>query len=355
MNSEYNSIEDNMQRCSIAICAASTVFILAAVISIICVVFVNNNNKDNNSNTQEASVGYVSTNSSLGDSSIVIPWNDIDGGGDAIAVQDSDISSSYAGLRATSDDAPSFNNKYAPSLQSQDEVSPLWENIDLSLYDNEDDGDILHKPSDSLDESLAEFRSITNLTQTTTFTTSQTTNKCTPTNQSLLRLILKTDNYPYETSWEILRIINTQTQQSVTIGSGPPANTNYERLSNYIGDFCLDPGAYLFRIKDKSATGDGICCEWGLGSYTLDLNGERIVTSSDENFTVRNYNFFVDQAIVQNDIIDPITIAETQPPSPRPTTANPTSAPSPNPTTRKPTPNVSLSLELHILSYFLIQ
>ena len=328
-----------MQRQSIAICAVSTVFvILAAVIAIICVVFVNN--KDNDSNTQEAAVGYVSTNSSLDDNSIVIPWDGIDENNEAIDVQDSDISSTYVGLRATSDDAPSSHNGLS-SLQSQDEVSPLWENIDLSLFENEDDN-VLHTSSD-LDESLVEFRSITNLTRTITFSKSQTTNKCTPTNQSLLRLILKTDNYPYETSWEILRIINTVTQQSVTIGSGPPANTNYERLSNYIGDFCLDPGAYLFRIKDKSATGDGICCEWGLGSYTLDLNGKRIVTSSDENFTVRNYDFFVDQAIVQNDIIDPINVAETSPPS----TANPTSAPSPSPTTRKPTPNVSLSLELY--------
>jgi len=329
-----------MQRRSIAICAASTVFvILAAVISIICIVFVNN--ETNDSNTQEAAVGYVSSNSSLDDNSIIIPWDSIDEGGDAIAVNDSDISTTYVGLRATSDDALSHSHNAPSSLQSQDEVSPQWENIDLSLFDNDDD---IHNPSGGLDESLVEFRSITNLTSTTTFTTSQTTNKCTPTNQSLLRLILKTDNYPYETSWEILRIINSQTQQSITIGSGPPANTNYERISNYIGDFCLDPGAYIFRIKDKSATGDGICCEWGLGSYTLDLNGERIVTSSDEDFTVRNYNFFVDQAIVQNDIVDPINIAKTSPPSPRPTTANPTSAPSPNPTTRKPTPNVSYVL-----------
>ena len=331
-----------MQRRSIAICAASTVFvILAAVIAIICVVFVNNN-KANDSNTQEAAVGYVSTNLSLDDNSTIIPWDGIDENNEAIDVQDSDISTTYVGLRATSDDARSSHNGLS-SLQSQDEVSPLWENIDLSLYDNEDDSDMLHDPSDSLDGSLAEFRSITNLTSTT-FSKSQTTNKCTPTNQSLLRLILKTDNYPYETSWEILRIINSQTQQSITIGSGPPANTNYERTSNYIGDFCLNPGSYLFRIKDKSATGDGICCEWGLGSYTLDLNGERIVTSSDENFTVRNYNFFVDQAIIQNDIIDPITIAETQLPSPRPTTPNPTPAPSPNPTTKRPTPNVSYLL-----------
>ena len=161
-----------------------------------------------------------------------------------------------------------------------------------------------------------------------------------------MRLILKTDLYPYETSWEILRIINSVTQQSITIGSGPPANTNYERTSNYIGDFCLNPGLYIFRIKDKSATGDGICCEWGLGSYTLDLNGERIVTSSDEDYTIRNYNFFVDQAIIQNDIVDPITIAETSPPTTaaNPTTANPTSSPSSRPTTRKPTPNVSYLL-----------
>ena len=338
-----------MQRRSIAICTASTVFvILAAVIAIICVVFVNNNNKDNNSNTQEA-VGYVSTNSPLDDNSIVIPWNDIDEYGQATGVQDSDISSTYVGLRATSDDAPSHSHNAPSSLLPQDEVSPLWENIDLSLFDNKD-VDIRHNPSVGLDESLVEFRSITNLTSTTTFSKLQTTNKCTPTNQSLLRLILKTDNYPYETSWEILRIINTVTQQSITIGSGPPANTNYERLSNYIGDFCLDPGSYIFRINDKSLTGDGICCEWGLGSYTLDLNGERIVTSSDEDYTVRNYNFFVDQAIVQNDIVDPITIAETSPPTTaNPTTAKPTSSPSSRPTTKRPTPNVSLSLKLHML------
>ena len=127
-------------------------------------------------------------------------------------------------------------------------------------------------------------------------------------------MILKTDLYPYETSWEILRIINTQTQQSITVGRGPPANTNYEKTTNYIGDFCLDPGAYIFKIKDKSLTGDGICCEWGPGSYTLDLNGERIVTSSDEDFTVMKYDFLV------------------SPPSPPPT-RRPTS----NPTTRRPT------------------
>ena len=347
-----------MQSRSIAICAASTVFvILAAVIAIICVVFVNNNktNDSNDSNIQEAAVGYISYTEE--NNSIIIPWNSIDEYDEAIDVEDSDISTTYVGLRATSDDAPSHSHNGPSSLQSQDEVSPLWENIDLSLFDKED-GDILHTSTD-LDESLVEFRSITNLTSTT-FSKSQTTNKCTPTNQSLLRLILKTDNYPYETSWEILRIINTSTQQSITIGSGPPANTNYERLSNYIGDFCLDPGAYIFRIKDKSATGDGICCEWGLGSYTLDLNGERIVTSSDENFTVRNYNFFVDQAIIQNDIVDPIDVAETTPPSPRPTTANPTTAkptssPSSRPTTRRPTPNVSLSLNCICLFNTLIQ
>lgn len=326
-----------MQRRSIAISAST-----AAVIAIICVVFVNNNNKTNDSNIQEAAVGlYASNNSSLDDNSIKIPWNDIDEYDDeSIDVQGSD----YIGLRATSDDAPSHN--VPSSRQSQDEVSPLSENIDLSLFDNEDDNDILHNPSTDLDGPFAELRSITNLTNTTTFTTSQTNNKCTPNNQSLLRLILKTDHYPYETSWEILRIINSQTQQSITIGSGPPVNTNYERTSNYIGDFCLEPGAYIFRIKDKSATGDGICCEWGLGSYTLDLNGERIVTSSDEDYTVRDYTFFVDHAFVQNNI------AETQPPSSRPTTAtpttaspttaSPTSSPSSWPTTRNPTLNVSL-------------
>ena len=160
-----------MQRRSIAICTASTVFvILAAVIAIICVVFVNNNNNDNNSNTQEASIGYVS--SSLDDNSIILPWDGIDENNEAIDVQDSDISTTYVGLRATSDDASSHSHD-VPS-PPQVEVSP----------DNEDGIDILNDPSDSLDgldRPLAEFRSITNLTRTATFTTSQTNNKCTPT------------------------------------------------------------------------------------------------------------------------------------------------------------------------------
>ena len=73
-------------------------------------------------------------------------------------------------------------------------------------------------------------------------------------------LTITFDNYPEETSWSI-----------VTDGGTSVASQSYS-TSNAIGStitetFCLPNDCYTFAIND--AYGDGMCCTYGSGSYTL--------------------------------------------------------------------------------------
>ncbi|MDF1697429.1 MAG: zinc-dependent metalloprotease [Saprospiraceae bacterium] len=86
-------------------------------------------------------------------------------------------------------------------------------------------------------------------------------------NDNELTLTITTDNYPGETTW-------TVTNGSGTVASGGPygsANTTYTE------SICLVDGCYDFTISDSY--GDGICCSYGNGSYTLlASDGSTIVT-----------------------------------------------------------------------------
>jgi hypothetical protein len=70
------------------------------------------------------------------------------------------------------------------------------------------------------------------------------------------------DDYPEETSWDI------QNASGVVIAQG----------SGYTGgivasEVCVAPGCYEFTIYDEY--GDGLCCDWGTGSYAVtSANGE---------------------------------------------------------------------------------
>lgn len=44
----------------------------------------------------------------------------------------------------------------------------------------------------------------------------------------------------------------------------------------------LDPGNYFFRIFDTF--GDGLCCEWGLGSYSLSVGGVDVFAGGEFGF-----------------------------------------------------------------------
>lgn len=75
-------------------------------------------------------------------------------------------------------------------------------------------------------------------------------------------LVLKTDKYPKETSW-VLR-----DSSGKTIAQGSPQ----EKLTTYEKAVCLDDGCYTFLITDSQ--GDGICCGFGNGSYSITINGK---------------------------------------------------------------------------------
>ncbi|WP_421419182.1 endonuclease [Pseudoalteromonas lipolytica] len=79
-------------------------------------------------------------------------------------------------------------------------------------------------------------------------------------------LTLTTDNYGEETSWQITNA------QGGTVASGGSyaANTNYNEQA------CLVDGDYTFTIFDSY--GDGMCCSFGNGSYSLSL-GQTVLAS----------------------------------------------------------------------------
>ena len=97
--------------------------------------------------------------------------------------------------------------------------------------------------------------------------------------EGTLRLI--TDNYGSETSWRI-----TQNGTTVESGSGYSSNT-----TNDI-DMCLSDGDYTFTIDDSY--GDGICCSFGSGSYSLTFAGNQVASggqfgrTESTNFTLGN-------------------------------------------------------------------
>jgi len=83
---------------------------------------------------------------------------------------------------------------------------------------------------------------------------------------------LKTDQYPWQTSWEVRN------------GSGDILFTNEiaysESFEVYNHDYCLVVGCYNFMINDSAR--DGICCGYGEGYYEGFLYGIKEVFSGGE-------------------------------------------------------------------------
>jgi hypothetical protein len=78
------------------------------------------------------------------------------------------------------------------------------------------------------------------------------------------------DNYPQETSWQITNSSGTVVASGGTYGSLPDG-------SNVTEVNCLTDGCYTFTIFDSF--GDGICCGYGTGDYTVSVAGAGIVAS----------------------------------------------------------------------------
>ncbi len=102
---------------------------------------------------------------------------------------------------------------------------------------------------------------------------SATTSTTLDSDYDVITVVINADNFPQETSWEIVDIYNE------TIASGAlQAGTQV-----FTEDICLDYGAcYSLNVYDSY--GDGICCNYGMGNFqVLDAFGN-ILISNDGNF-----------------------------------------------------------------------
>ena len=146
-------------------------------------------------------------------------------------------------------------------------------------------------------------------------------------------LSLTFDNYPQETSW-------TLTGQSLSRsgnGDGQSPGSSVEET------FCLADGAYVFTINDTY--GDGICCAYGQGGYTI-LSADGSVNISGGEFSAIQTESFTIGTTVPPTAAPPTAAPPTPapptqvPPTPSPPTPSPPtpSPPTPAPSTPSPTP-----------------
>ncbi len=91
-----------------------------------------------------------------------------------------------------------------------------------------------------------------------------------PCNGNLLAVVINLDNYPEETTWLIRDASGTTVASGGAYGSQPDG-------SMVIENPCLDNGCYTFTINDSY--GDGICCGFGNGSYSVvDTEGNTLAS-----------------------------------------------------------------------------
>lgn len=90
---------------------------------------------------------------------------------------------------------------------------------------------------------------------------------------SYVTLVLNTDDYGAETTWTL-----TQSGGGVVATGGPYTTGLNEHI---VEDICVQTGlCYTFTISDDES--DGICCDYGVGSYSLgDANAISIVTGGE--------------------------------------------------------------------------
>ena len=90
-----------------------------------------------------------------------------------------------------------------------------------------------------------------------------------------LTVTILTDNYPGETTWTV-----TDAEGIVVASGGPYASAATE----YVQQVCVDAGCYTFTINDSF--GDGICCAYGTGAYTLTSNGAVLASGGEFAATI---------------------------------------------------------------------
>ena len=95
-----------------------------------------------------------------------------------------------------------------------------------------------------------------------------------------------TDNYPGETTWTVTDGSGT------TVMSGGPYSTT---ATTYTETACLEVGCYTLNVFDSF--GDGICCAYGVGSYTVNVDGTDVVTGGEFGTSITE-SFCVESAAI---------------------------------------------------------
>ena len=136
-----------------------------------------------------------------------------------------------------------------------------------------------------------------------------------------LKVDVLTDNYPGETSWTLTN--NCATSPVINDPGYSLAGTSHSNI------YCLSPAEYTFLITDSY--GDGICCSYGSGSYSVKYEGGIVASGGAFGGS--------DSTLFGNCGPTP-TSPPTSPPTIFPT-KSPTVAPSSSPSTNSPTKSPS--------------
>lgn len=107
----------------------------------------------------------------------------------------------------------------------------------------------------------------------------------------------------FETSWTLQKRNPENNNRYEPLQLGPPLPTRYADNTKYIGVYCLsEPGRYKFTINDLFK--DGMCCEFGEGSYIGYLDGVEAFSSPEdgtEEWEVRSHPFTIDAKEVEEE------------------------------------------------------
>jgi Lysyl oxidase/Secretion system C-terminal sorting domain len=93
--------------------------------------------------------------------------------------------------------------------------------------------------------------------------------------QSLVKIVILTDNYPAETNWQLRSADNSVSYANST-------SYAYTSVTLYSHTFCV-PSTTCNRFRMGDSFGDGMCCTYGNGYFAFIVDGDTL--ARDSNFT----------------------------------------------------------------------
>ncbi|KAL7451496.1 hypothetical protein ACHAWC_003319, partial [Mediolabrus comicus] len=164
----------------------------------------------------------------------------------------------------SSSSSSQFSLSFEPSLSSEPSSQPSLSSQPSSSF----------QPSLSAEPSTSPAPSAA---VTDTDTPTLTGSPSAPCDGDVVTVTINTDDYPGETTW---RLMDKCQDQDIEVQSGGPYSS-YGTV--YIEEICVSSGEYEFIISDSY--GDGICCDYDDGSYSVEYKGETVASGGDFGFS----------------------------------------------------------------------